>query len=146
MKKMYTPPTKDQSLASLKAWEEAENRANTSDWDKYEELEAMEEEAKRLRKAIIPHIGMHCTMFYYSDSRASTVVDILSDTKIVCRHNQTKCLDFYAGNYEILQELEGGEYVFTKRKNGVWCLEGQPSRDGVLLSLTCWHHYIDPQF
>ena len=54
--------------------------------------------------------------------------------------------DWYASDYDILPELEGGEMIFTKRRNGLWCMEGHSTRDGVLLMLHYHRHYIDPSF
>ena len=91
-------------------------------------------------------IGLGCTICYYSDKRAATVTKIVSPYKIEVTFNQTKCIDYYAGEYEILPELEGAAKVFTKRRNGYWVAEGQSYKDGVLLMLHYQNHYIDPSF
>ena len=96
--------------------------------------------------AIVPKVGLPCTICYWSDMRAATVSRIISDRKIAVRHNKTNCLDWYGGRYEILPELEEGEDIFTKRKNGAWCMEGQALKDGVRLMLHYQNHYIDPSF
>lgn len=121
-----------------------------------EKLEIIKEQNKwkkehdaHVRKAIsdlIPEVGTKCTVIYYSDRRAATVTRIVSSIRIAVRHNKTKCLNYYGGKYEILPELEGGEEIFTKRRNGLWVMEGHKSRDGVILSLTHQSHYIDPHF
>lgn len=95
---------------------------------------------------IVPKVGLPCTICYWSDKRAATVSRIISDRKIAVRHNKTNCLDWYGSRYEILPELEEGEDIFTKRKNGAWCMEGQALRDGVILMLHYQRHYIDPSF
>lgn len=107
-----------------------------------------EQEAKILKAiyAIVPKVGLPCTICYWSDYRAATVSRIISDKKIAVRHNKTNCLDWYGGRYEILPELEEGEDIFTKRKNGAWCMEGQPTKDSVKLMLHYQRHYIDPSF
>ncbi len=112
-----------------------------SDWME-QKKEAMSEAIKNL----VPEIGLGCTVCYYSDKRAATVTKIISPCKIEVTFNQTKCIDYYAGRYEILPELEGCPKTFTKRSNGRWVGKGQHYKDGVLLMLHYQHHYIDPHF
>ena len=97
-------------------------------------------------KALVPRVDLPCTMYFYTDRRAATVVRVISPTKVAVRYNQVKCINYYAGDYEILPDLEGGEFIFTKRSNSKWILEGQHSRDGVRLLLHYQDHYIDPHF
>ncbi len=135
--------TSKESFAIL---HEIENRKypggiKLSDW--------LEQKGKAKSKAIknlIPEIGLGCTICYYSDKRAATVTKIVSPCKIEVTFNKTKCIDYYAGEYEILPELEGGPKVFTKRRNGYWVAEGQAYKGGVLLMLHYQNHYIDPSF
>ena len=68
-------------------------------------------------KNLVPEVGLGCTICYYSDKRAATVTKIITPCKIEVTFNKTKCIDYYAGEYEILPELEGGPKVFTKRRN-----------------------------
>lgn len=106
-----------------------------------------DERVEQARHALIPYVGLPCTIVYYSDYRAATVSRIITDKKIAVRHNLVKCIDYFAGTYEILPELdEHEEEIFTKRSNGLWCMEGQASRDGVLLMLHYQRHYIDPHY
>lgn len=95
---------------------------------------------------IVPEIGLPCTVVYWSDYRAATVTRIITPRKIAVRHNATECKDYYAGNYDILPKLEGGEDIFTKRRNGRWVMEGHETKDGVRLALHYQRHYIDPSF
>lgn len=106
----------------------------------------IEKERTHAIKNLVPYVGLGCTICYYSDRRAATVTKIISPCKIEVRFNRTKCIDYYAGEYEILPELEGDSRVFTKRRNGYWVAEGQPYKDGVLLMLHYQNHYIDPTF
>lgn len=92
-------------------------------------------------------VGLGATMNLYSDRRAMTIVEVVSPRKIIVQGNNTRCLDYYAGNYEVLEELVGGTYTFTLRKNGTWVEEGQPKKWGsVTLSVGYRRHYIDPSF
>ncbi len=97
-------------------------------------------------KNLVPEVGLGCTICYYSDKRAATVTKIVSPCRIEVTFNRTKCIDYYAGEYEILSELEGTPKVFTKRRNGYWVAEGQSYKGGVLLMLHYQNHYIDPSF
>ncbi len=108
--------------------------------------EEIEVEWLKAVKSIAPCIGLPCTICYYSDKRAATVTRIISDKEIAVSHNVVKCLDYYAGDYEVLPELYEREDIFTKRKNGEWVMKGQGVRDGVVLMLHYQRHYIDPHF
>lgn len=112
-----------------------------SDW-----YDKKEKEKREAIKNLIPEVGLGCTICYYSDKRAATVTKIVSPCKIEVTFNRTKCIDYYAGEYKILPELEGEPKVFTKRSNGRWVQEGQAYKDGVLLMLHYQMHYIDPHF
>lgn len=113
--------------------------------------EWMDEHDARVKKAIlgiVPEVGLKCTIVYWSDKRAATVTRVISPTKIEVMHNKVKCIDYIKGEYEILPEIEDcmGVDVFTKRKNGQWCQQGQPTKDSVKLILHYQRHYIDPHF
>ena len=94
-------------------------------------------------------IGMGCTIKLYSDRRAATIIRIVSPKEIVIRYNKTKCVDYYASEYEILDEFEEvfEEETYTLRKGGTWVQKGQPKKNGsVTLTVGFRHHYIDPSF
>lgn len=153
--------TTEESLAQLEA---IKNENNPYEFTR-EEWRTFSEEQKNARfelihkwkeehdarvvkatRAIVPKVGLPGTIVYWSDYRAVTVTRIISDRKIVVRHNETKCKDYYAGDYEILPSLEGGEEIFTNRKNGKWVMEGQSVKDGCVLVLHYQRHYIDPSY
>lgn len=123
-----------------------EAKARMKNWDTLAERDALEEEWKQAIRNLVPEVGVKCTIVYYSDYRAATVTTVLSERKVAVRFNNTKCLDYFAGEYEILPELEGEERIFTKRSNGKWIAEGQLSRDGVRLALHYQRHYINPEY
>ena len=123
-----------------------EIESRLKNWDTFEERDEMEKERKQAIKDLVPEVGLKCTICYYSDYRAATVTDVISTRKVAVRFNATECIDYYAGRYNILPELEGGTKIFTKRSNGKWIQEGQYSRDGVRLVLHYQRHYIDPEF
>lgn len=135
--------TSKESFAILR---EIESR-KCPDGVKYSEWRA---ERDRLRteaiRNLVPEVGLGCTVCYYSDMRAATITKVISPCKIEATFNQTECIDYYAGDYRILPELEGDAKVFTKRRNGRWVADGQACKDGVLLMLHYQRHYIDPHF
>lgn len=80
----------------------ADGSIKLSDW-----CEQMQKAKLEAIKNLIPEVGLGCTICYYSDKRAATVTKIVSPCKIEVTFNRTKCIDYYAGEYEILPELEG---------------------------------------
>lgn len=100
--------------------------------------------------------GDHATHVYYSDRRAGTVVSVerVKSGKNKGRikrlgvgFNKVVCNDYYSGDYQILDELDGDVTYYTLRSNGNWVSEGTSSKDwGTLLSLGKRDHYIDPEF
>ena len=135
--------TSKESFAILR---EIESR-RCPDGVKYSEWrEERDREQRNAIRNLVPEVGLGCTVCYYSDKRAATVTKIITPIKIEVTFNQTKCIDYYSGQYEILPELEGAPKVFTKRRNGFWVAEGQSYKDGVLLMLHYQNHYIDPIF
>lgn len=100
-----------------------------------------------------------CTVHYYSDCRAGTITtveysktkkDIIGrpmPSKIHISLNETKCIDYYESNYEVLPELWKDYGVWTLRKNGYWYQEGHPMQSGeVIVTIGERYHYIDPSF
>lgn len=100
-----------------------------------------------------------CSVHYYSDCRAGTILEVeYSKTKkdIIGRPmpskihiglNETKCIDYYASEYEILDEIWKDSGIWTLRKNGYWYEEGHPMQSGeVIVTIGERHHYIDPSF
>jgi len=77
-----------------------------------------------------------------------TVTKVISPKKIEVVENETKCVDYYAGSYEVLDTLTNKHsHIFTLRRNGTWVEEGQPKKFGsVTLTLGFRRHYIDPSF
>lgn len=108
--------------------------------------ESLENDLMHAIDAIVPCVGLPCTICYYSDKRAATVTNIIDMNKIEVTHNVVKCIDYYAGDYEVLLDLMPRTDIFTKRRNGRWVMEGQETKDGVQLMLHYQRHYIDPHF
>ena len=121
---------------------------NEKEWKTIAERDAMEKQLHELYKRLMPEVGMGATEILWSDRRAKTIVKVLTPNKIVVRENCTECIDYYKGEYKILDELSDmHEEIFTRRKSGRWVEMGQPDKYGsVYLILGHRAHYIDPSF
>ena len=120
---------------------------------------SMEERKKTCKEwdkalhGIIPEVGRGCTICYWSDKRAATItkVEFYKNGKpkaVEVTHNRYKCVDYYAGDYEVLPELnESMKDRFTLRRNGRWYEEGQEtSPHSVVLMLHYQMTTIDPSY
>jgi hypothetical protein len=118
------------------------------EWKTIDERDKMIATLGEMYKHLMPEVGMGATEILWSDRRAKTVVEVLTPNKIVVRENEVVCKDYYAGNYEILDELSNmPSEIFTRRKSGRWVEMGQPDKYGsVFLVLGHRAHYIDPSF
>lgn len=118
------------------------------EWKTITERDEMEKQLHELYKRLMPEVGMGATEILWSDRRAKTIVNVLTPNKIVVRENEVVCKDYYAGDYEVLDELSDmPEEVFTRRKSGRWVEMGQPDKYGsVFLVIGHRDHYIDPSF
>ena len=113
----------------------------------YKELEKMKDEYEHLLETTEPFVGAKATIYYYSDSRAATVVEVKGKNVIGVRLNQTKCNDWFGNNYDVLPELYGEVEYYSKRKSGRWRKVGSPDNwTEVQLRLHYHRHYIDPSF
>ena len=113
----------------------------------WETVEKLEKDRQEIIRNLIPEVGVRCTLVYFSDYRAGTVVEVNEKkNRVGVMFNKTKCIDYYAGDYEILPELEGGVKYVTQRRNGLWVYEGHETKDGVVLALHYHRHYIDPHY
>lgn len=135
------------SKESLEAYRKALKEYDASWRLPDKEREKLDKKLEEAFKAIIPEVGMPCTVVYYTDRRAATIVRVETPNRVVVRFNETKCLDYYNGDYEILPEFDClGEETFTKRRNGRWVQQGHKFKGGVKLHLHYQRHYIDPHF
>lgn len=92
-------------------------------------------------------VGDHCSMVIGSDWYASKVIAHPTPNTVLAQHVKTKCIDYYAGDYEIFDELDEHHtpVIFTKRRNGRWVDKGSSMRHGMILS-SISRHYMDPHF
>lgn len=136
--------TSKESLALV-----AEIKEKIMNCHNYSEHEALDKELLEAIRNIVPEVGLKCTIVYYSDYRAATIVEVNDKkNKVGVVFNKVTCKDYYAGIYDISEELDrfGEVQYFTKRRNGMWVMEGHQVRDGVVLALHYHSHYIDPHY
>ena len=132
---------------TYKRYEDIKASIENHDYKSHDELRVLKAMMKDAIRDIIPEVGRGCTEILYSDRRACTITQVFSPRKIAVRHNRYNIVNWEQGECEVLPELEGDEMIFTKRKNGWWVEEGQPtSEHSVLLMLHYQHTYIDPHF
>lgn len=113
------------------------------------EIKAMEDTLSAMYDTLMPEVGMPCTMNLYSDRRAMTIIEVINANTIVVAENKHKCIDYFANEYEVLDEVDPrmNTTIFSRRKNGSWIEKGQPlSWGSVSLTLGYRVHSIDPSF
>ena len=116
-------------------------------WTTIQELNERVEELRELYGRIMPEVGMGATEIPWSDRRAYTITRVITPNKIAVKQNKTRCKDFFADEYEILDELYGDEDIYTRRRSGRWVMEGQADKYGsVILLIGQQCHSIDPSF
>lgn len=101
-------------------------------------------------------VGTPCTIIYYSDRRGATVVEVEyfksgkkkgMPKRVGVRENVSKCIDYYAGDWEVTDELEGEVQYYTYRENHTWVNEGGDTKDwGTKLVFGYRRTYEDPSF
>lgn len=109
--------TSEESFAILHEIEKRECPSNEKDFFKWRQ----EKDKERMEaiKNLVPKLGLGCTVCYYSDKRAATVTQIVSPCKIEVTFNQTKCIDYYAGEYEILPDLKAVQKYSLKEETDI---------------------------
>jgi hypothetical protein len=98
---------------------------------------------------VTPEVGMGVTYCCGSDRYPFTIIEVVSDKKIVVQRDNYKRIDNngYGGQqeYEYQQDSEGVTKIITLRKNGRWIAQGDPlSAHGYLIGER--RAYLDPSF
>lgn len=138
---------------TYKRYEEIRDRLNAGGLS-YDERKELDKHFHEAIIGIVPEVGRGCTICYWSDKRAATITKV-EFTKagkpkaVEVRHNQVRCIDYFADEYEVLPEIDERFDAdrFTLRRNGRWYMEGQEtSPNSVVLMLHYQMHSIDPSF
>lgn len=99
-------------------------------WDERHKLEEQEE---KMRRQVIPEVGMPCTVIYYSDRSKAVITEVRGKKKTEV---DVKMCGIYSGTK-----------TFTYRRNGRWVEKGTISRDwGTLLGMGFQEDYYDESF
>lgn len=69
---------------------------------------------------ITPEVGMGATELCYSDRHAYEVVKVADDRHITVRRMKAKCLDYFAGDWEVTPNPDGIEHELFRTKKGQW--------------------------
>ena len=97
----------------------------------WETRDKLESEIDKMRKQLIPEVGIPCTGCWYSDRSKGRIEKVLSPKTIQVKFN---------GVYSCTK-------VFTYRRNGHWVQKGTTSADpGVVLILGYEEDSYDPCF
>ena len=97
-------------------------------WD---ERHRLEPSAEMMRQRTIPEPGMPCTVIYYSDRHAATIIAV--------RGAKKKEVD--------VKDSHGFVHTYTHRRNGHWVQKGTTSKDwGTLLGIGYQEEYFDREF
>ena len=156
-RKFYTTATAKMSYQAYEAAREAArnwSRTAPRGCNLTEYRDALEDAEIQAAKEIFPIVGKGATILYFSDRRAVTITGVELTKKgqpkaVEVTFNKVVCKDYYAGDYEVLPELDTrmGTRRFTLRRNGRWYEEGQETDYySVRLMLNYHEHYIDPHF
>lgn len=122
--------SRQDEITDNRKWYEDEKLSD--EWHKCSrERAALMEKDDYMRPRLIPEIGMPCTVIYYSDRSAGTIIEIPSPKTIVAQQDG----------------LYSGRKVFTFRRNGHWVEKGTTSRDwGTLCALGYRSDYYDLEY
>ena len=97
-----------------------------------------------------PEVGMGCTLTYWTDRSAATVVEVLSPTKIVVQGDIAYRTDSNGmsecQSYNYARNPKAPRVVFRKRKNGSWVKDGEPMKGGQVVILGTRQEYYDFSF
>lgn len=102
-----------------------------------------------MSEEIVPQIGMGATMFFGSDRRAATIIEVIDDKTIIVVPDIAKLTGGSVLDENQQYQFERGNgmgQVFTKRKNGRWIKSGQRMNNGTHLAVGHRSHYWDPCF
>lgn len=99
-------------------------------------------------KVIEPKIGMGVTFLHWTDRSAGTIVEVVSDSRIIIQTDFAERTDkngmSECQTYFFRRNLQAPRQIFTKRKNGAWVREGSPMKSGQKILIgerSAYHDY-----
>lgn len=94
----------------------------------------------------VPVVGMGATLISWSDRYPYTIIQVITDRKIVVQEDNATRIDSNgvseSQNYEYSPNPDGQTYTLTKRKNGQW----KVSKDGTKFAIGYRSKYYDYSF
>jgi len=97
-----------------------------------------------------PVVGTGVTLPSYTDRYAGTIVEILSDKKIVIQEDKAIRTDNRGmsedQDYKYERDPSAPKVIFRLRKNGTWVVDGQPMNVGQIACLGYRRAYHDFSF
>lgn len=98
----------------------------------------------------IPEVGMGATHRVGSDSYPYTIVEVVSDKKIIVQQDAARRTDSNglseSQEYEYTRNPDSPKIVVTKRKDGRWRRQGESITSTMTFSLGVRRMYQDPSF
>lgn len=102
-----------------------------------------------MERSVTPEleIGMGVTECLWSDCHAWEIIDIKDDRHITIRRMDYKCIDYYAGDYEIFSDPNGRVINLFKTKNNGWRQRyGSHALGDTRFAVGFAREYRDPSF
>lgn len=95
----------------------------------------------------MPEVGMGATAMYWSDREAYEVVAVRDARHITVRRMGYKCLDWYAGDWEVFPDPNGRTLDLFKTQKGQWRERiGKNGLGDIVFVLGTAREYRDPSF
>lgn len=94
-----------------------------------------------------PEVGMGVTAMYWSDREPYEIIEVKDSRHITVRAMGFKCLDYYAGDWEVFTNPDGRVVNLFKTKSGQW--RERIGKNGLGDIRYCVGHaskYEDPSF
>lgn len=97
-----------------------------------------------------PVVGMGCTLLYYTDRKAATIVEVVNERKIAIQEDIATRIDSNGMSesqaYTYSPNPEAAKEIYTLRKNGRWVRVGDSAKNGQAIGIGYRKSYHDYSF
>lgn len=94
-----------------------------------------------------PEVGMGVTAIYWSDREPYEIVAVKDERHITVRAMDSKCLDYYAGEWEVFPNPNGRTFDLFRTKKGQWRERiGKNGLGDIIYVVGYASKYRDPSF
>ena len=94
-----------------------------------------------------PEVGMGVTAMYWSDRYPYEIIAVKDNRHITVREMDSKCLDYYAGDWRVFSNPNGRVVNLFKTKRGQWRERiGKNGLGDIVYCLGVARRYEDPSF